>query len=315
MNPLQVKIAGVSFSNPLILASGVLGVAPSSMIRLANGGIGGMTTKTVGPEPRLGYSNPSIIEIDDGTFLNSVGLANPGIEVFIPEIQEIKEKCKAPLIVSVFGPGPEGYAEIARKAEAAGADAIEINVSCPHAEVASIALSPELTAEFTRVVKAAVKIPVFAKLTPNIANIVPVAQAAEKAGADAIVAINTVKGLALDIETGRPILSHGIGGLSGRAIRPIGVRIVYELFSKINIPIIGCGGIFTWQDVLEYIYAGATAVQIGSSLSRGQDIIPNITEGLKNFLQSHNVSQLSELRGKAHQYTKDLEVSAKVCRT
>lgn len=312
-NELSCEISGIKFQNPLILASGILGVAPSSMIRLANAGIGANTTKTVGPNARLGYNNPSIIEIDNGSFLNSVGLANPGIEAFIPEIKEIKEKTKVPLIVSVFGDGPEGYAEIARKAEKAGADAIELNVSCPHAEVASIGLSPELTKSYTEHVKKAVKIPVFVKLTPNVANIIPIAKAAESGGADAIVAINAVRGLSLDIETGRPILSHGIGGLSGRAIKPIGVRCVYEIYPHIKIPIIGCGGINKWQDVLEYIYAGATAVQIGSAFSEGIEIIKEILEGLHTFLKNHNISNLQELRGKAHDYTDELQVKPKIC--
>ncbi len=312
-NPLECEIAGIRFSNPILLASGILGVAPSSMTRLARAGIGGVTTKSVGPRPRLGYNNPSIIEIDDQTFLNSVGLANPGIDVFVPEIKEIKEKTDIPLIVSVFGDGPEGFADVAKKAEGAGADAIEINISCPHAEVSSISLSPDLTKEFTRAVKEAVNIPVFAKLTPNISNIVPIAQAAEQAGADAIVAINTVRALALDIETGRPILSHGIGGLSGRAVRPIGVRAVYEMYPHITIPIIGCGGIFTWQDLVEYIYAGATAVQIGSAFYQKSEIISEITDGLQNFLHSHHISSLQQLRGKAHSFTDDLEVSPKEC--
>ena len=308
---LECEISGIKFSNPIILASGILGVAPSSMVRLTKAGIGGLTTKTVGPRPRFGYSNPSIIEIDDGTFLNSVGLANPGIEAFIPEIKEIKKKIKTPLIVSVFGDGPEGFAEIAKKAEQAGCDAIEINISCPHAEVSSISLSEKLTKQFTEIVKKTVKIPVFAKLTPNIANIVPIAKAAEDGGADAIVVINTVRGLALDIETGRPILSHGIGGISGRAVRPIGVRAVYELYPHINIPIIGCGGIFNWKDILEYIYAGATAIQMGSAFSKGSEIIEEIKSGLEIFLSKHQISNLQELRGKSHQYTNELEMKPK----
>jgi dihydroorotate dehydrogenase (NAD+) catalytic subunit len=310
---LAVNIGGVSFTNPLLLASGVLGVAPSSMLRLAENGLGGMTTKSVGPRTRDGYSNPSIIEIGDGSFLNSVGLANPGIDTFVHEIAEIKKHTTTPLIVSVFGDGPEGFASIAQQAEAAGADAIEINISCPHAEVASIALSPELTEEFTRTVKSAVNIPVFAKLTPNIANIVPIAQAAERGGADAIVVINTVRAIAIDIETGRPILSHGMGGLSGKAIKPIGVRIVYEIYPHINIPIIGCGGVFTWEDVLEYIYAGATAVQIGSAFFQGPEIITEIIQGLEKFLEDRNYSNLQELKGKAHQYTHELEAKPKEC--
>ncbi len=310
---LESKIAGLWFPNPIILASGVLGVAPASMVRLARNGIGGITTKTIGPRARLGYPNPSIIEIDEGIFLNSVGLANPGIDAFIEDIKNMKERMDIPLIVSVFGDGPEGYAKVAKKAEKAGADAIEINVSCPHAEVASIALSSDLTAEFTKTVKNAVNIPVFAKLTPNIADIVPIAKSAETAGADGIVVINTLRGLALDIETARPILSHGIGGLSGKAIRSVGVRVVYELYPQIDIPIIGVGGIFTWQDILEYMYAGASAVQIGSAFSKGDEIIKDITDGLKNFLDRKGVSSLEELKGKAHQYREELAEDPKEC--
>jgi len=310
---LEFEIAGINFPNPTILASGVLGVAPSSMIRLSKAGIGGMTTKSVGPRPRIGYSNPSIIEIDDGSFLNSVGLANPGIEAFIPEIQEIKKTVSSPLIVSVFGDGPEGFADIAKQAEKAGCDAIEINISCPHAEVASISLSVELTKQFTQTVKQAVNIPVFAKLTPNIADIVPIAKAAEEGGADAIVVINTVRALALDYKTGRPLLSHGVGGLSGKAVRSIGVRVVYEIFPHVHIPIIGCGGVYTWKDVLEYIYAGATAIQIGSAFARGPDIITDITSGLESFLDVNNINNLQDLRGKAHTYKDELEAKPKEC--
>lgn len=311
---LKCRIKNLEFPNPIILASGILGVVPSSMIRLAKAGIGGITTKTVGPRIRDGYSNPSIIEIDDGTFLNSVGLANPGMDQMVLEIREFKQKASIPLIVSVFGDGPVGYAEMAKRAEEAGCDAIEINISCPHAEVASIALSTDLTMEFTRAVKEAVSIPVFAKLTPNIANIVPIAQAAEKAGADAIVAINTLRGLALDYKTGRPLLAHGIGGLSGKAIKSIGVRTIYEIYPHVKIPLIGVGGIFTWQDVLEYIYAGATAVQIGSAFYQGDQIIQEINEGLHTFLDQEKISRLDSLRGKAHLYSHELEAKPKECR-
>lgn len=308
---LDCKIGSLLFPNPLILASGVLGVAPGSMIQLANVGIGGITTKSIGPKPRAGYSNPSIIEIDPGTLLNSVGLANPGIDQFIEDIHLLKQKLKVPLIVSVFGNGPEEYAEVARKSMEAGADAIEINVSCPHAEVASIGLDTELTFQYTQAVKKVLKIPLFVKLTPNLFDLRPIAIAAEKAGADGIVAINTVRGLAIDPETGHPILSHGIGGLSGKAVRPIGVRAVYELYPVLKIPIIGCGGIATWQDVMEYIYAGATLVQIGSAFISGMHIIPDILNGLTSFLQKHQIDSLQSLRGKAHQFSKELEVKPK----
>jgi dihydroorotate dehydrogenase (NAD+) catalytic subunit len=281
------------------------------MLRLAELGIGGITTKTVGPSPRLGYSNPSIIEIAPGTLLNSVGLANPGIDIFEKEITEMKEKLTIPLIVSVFGNGPEDFATIAKRAEKAGADAVELNVSCPHAEVAAIGLDAPLTKLYTQTVKSAVRIPVFVKLTPNMFDLKPIAKAAEAGGADALVMINTVRALAIDYETGRPYLSHGIGGLSGAAIKPIGVRAVYEIYPHVKIPIIGCGGVSDWKDILEYIYAGAAAVQIGSAFIAGFDCLNQITTGLTQFLSKKQINNIMELRGKAHQYTKELEANPK----
>jgi len=309
MNILECELALLKFPNPLILASGILGVTPGTMIRLAKLGIGGITTKSVGPKPRKGYKNPSIIEIDSGTLLNSVGLANPGIDAFSDEIREIKNNINVPLVVSIFGTDPGEYALVAKKAEIAGADAIEINISCPHAEVASIGLDTELTYQYTHTVKKVLNIPLFVKLTPNLFDLRPIALSAQKAGADAIVAINTVRGLAIDPYSGRPLLSHGIGGISGSAIRPIGVRAVYELSNSISIPIIGCGGISKWQDVLEYIYAGATAVQIGSVFISGLEIIQEILQGLSSFLKNNNIVSIRDIKGKSHQYDKELEVN------
>jgi dihydroorotate dehydrogenase (NAD+) catalytic subunit len=300
---ISVQIAGLKFKSPLILASGILGISSSSMHVLADMGIGGVTTKSIGPRVRLGYSNPSIIGLGHDTFLNSVGLANPGINEFVKEIPEIKQKQDLVVIVSVFGDGPEGYADIAERAWKAGADAIELNISCPHAEVSSIGSDPGLTFDFVKAVRSRIKCPLFVKLNPNITDINIIAKSAEKAGADAIVAINTVRGLAIDINTFRPILSHGTGGLSGRAIKPIGLKDVFSIYKAVKIPIIGCGGIFEWQDVVEYFLAGASAVQIGSSLYQGYEIISKINQGLLEFLdEKPQIVNISKLTGKAHEF-------------
>ena len=217
MLELKLNISELKLKSPLILASGILGVSYSTMKRLVDAGLGAITTKSIGPKPRKGYKNPSIIEVYPGTFLNSVGLGNPGIDNFMTEIKEIK-KSKFPLIVSVFGNSIESYIMVALKAEQAGANAIEINISCPHAEVSSIGIDKKLTFSIVKSMKEELKVPLFVKLNPNVTNLGEIALAAQNGGADAVVAINTLAAMKVDINTKRPILSHGSGGLSGEAI-------------------------------------------------------------------------------------------------
>ena len=298
---LELNISELKLNSPLILASGILGVSYSTMKRLVDAGLGAITTKSIGPKPRKGYRNPSIIEINPGTFLNSVGLGNPGIDNFITEIKEIK-KFKFPLIVSVFGDSIESYIMVALKAEQAGANAIEINISCPHAEVSSIGIDKDLTFSIVKSMKEELKVPLFVKLNPNVTNLGEIALAAQNGGADAVVAINTLAAMKVDINTKRPILSHGSGGLSGEAIHPIAVKKVYDLYKLLKIPIIGCGGASNWQDVIEFILVGASAVQIGTVLYQGFDIITEIINGLKKFLIDNDYSSISELKGLAHEF-------------
>jgi len=298
---LERNISELKLKSPLILASGILGVSYSTMKRLVDVGIGAITTKSIGPKPRKGYKNPSIIEVNQGTFLNSVGLGNPGIDNFITEIKEIK-KFKFPLIVSVFGNSIESYLEVALKAEQAGADAIEINISCPHAEVSSIGIDKQLTFSIVKSMKKELNAPLFVKLNPNVTNIGEIALAAQNGGADAVVAINTLAAMVVDINTKRPILSHGSGGLSGKAIHSIAVKKVYDLYKILEIPIIGCGGASNWQDVIEFILVGASAVQIGTVLYQGFDIITDIINGLKKYLKDNDYSSISELKGLAHEF-------------
>ena len=298
---LELNISELKLNSPLILASGILGVSYSTMKRLVDVGLGAITTKSIGPKPRKGYKNPSIVEVYPGTFLNSVGLGNPGIDNFMTEIKEIK-KFKFPLIVSVFGDSIESYIKVALKAEQAGANAIEINISCPHAEVSSIGIDKNLTFSIVKSMKEELKVPVFVKLNPNVTNLGEIALAAQKGGADAVVAINTLAAMKVDINTKRPILSHGSGGLSGEAIHPIAVKKVYDLYKILEIPIIGCGGASNWQDVIEFILVGASAVQIGTILHQGLDVIADIINGLKKFLKNSEYSSISELKGLAHEF-------------
>jgi len=298
---LEVNISGLNLKSPLILASGILGVSNSLFKRIFDAGAGAITTKSIGPNPRKGFRNPSIIEIYPDTFLNSVGLGNPGIDYFIKEIKKAKNQ-GITLIVSVFGDSIETYADVALKAANAGADALELNISCPHSKVSSIGADKNLTFKLVKKLKEIIKIPLFIKLNPNVTNICEIALEAERARADAVVAINTVEAMIIDIHARRPILSHGSGGLSGRAIHPIAIKKVFDLYKVLKIPIIGCGGIFDRKDAIEFFLAGASAVQIGSALSRGIDIITKINEGIENFLKTNKFKSINEIKGLSHEY-------------
>ncbi|MFA5896762.1 MAG: dihydroorotate dehydrogenase, partial [Thermoplasmata archaeon] len=230
MVDLRTEIAGVRLRNPTMLASGFLDETGGSLLRVYNAGAGAVVTKSIGPEPREGYPNPTIVELDAG-LLNAVGLPNPGMVEFGREVRQAI-KGKALVIGSVYGKDAEEYAKVAVKMAEAGVAAIEMNLSCPHAKGlgTEIAQSDEAVRDFTRAVKDAVEIPVFPKLSPNVSDIASSAAAAEKGGADAVVAINTVKAMAIAPELKMPILANRYGGLSGPAIRPIGVRAVYDIY-------------------------------------------------------------------------------------
>ncbi|TFG01438.1 MAG: dihydroorotate dehydrogenase [Promethearchaeota archaeon] len=298
---LESEISGLKLKTPLILASGILGVSFSSMKRLVDKGLGAVTSKSIGPISRKGYKNPSIVEVFPGTFINSVGLGNPGIDNFIKEIREIKNH-DILLIVSIFGDENETFIDIALKAEKAGADAIEINISCPHAKVSSIGIDKELTRTLVSAVKKKISIPLFVKLNPNVTDICEIGLAAENGGADAVVAINTLSAMLIDINTKRPVLSHGSGGLSGKAIHPIAIKKVYDLYERLKIPIIGCGGVNTWKDVVEFFLAGASAVQIGTAFYKGMELIPEIINGLHEYLKNNQYTSISEIIGLSHEF-------------
>ena len=302
-NRLAVEIAGLKLSNPTMLAAGILGMTGASLKEAILCGAGAVVTKSVGLKPREGYPNPTVAQAACG-LLNAMGLPNPGIDEFKEEIKEVKQsETRVLLIVSIYGFSTSEFVKVGKVVAEAGADALELNVSCPHVKEtgAEIGQSPGLVAEVVREVKKNVKKPVFVKLTPNVANIVGVAKAAVEAGADALTAINTVRAMAIDVETTRPILANKIGGLSGPAIKLIAVRCVYEIYREVDVPIVGCGGITSWQDAVECMLAGASAVQIGTAIStRGLGVFKSITRGVNNYLKRKGFRSVKEIVGLSH---------------
>ncbi|MCX6650915.1 MAG: dihydroorotate dehydrogenase [Methanomassiliicoccales archaeon] len=301
MTSLKVVLADIEMENPTMLASGIMGETGGSLLAMAKGGAGALVTKSIGSVPREGHKNPTLVEMEHG-YLNAMGLPNPGIEAFEKEMLEAL-KADVPVIGSVFGASVEEFADLAKKMQGYGAHAVELNLSCPHAKGygMEIGVDPEVVANVIKAVKAAVFIPVFAKLTPNTHMLIEVAKAAEEAGADGIVAINTLKAMKIDVDMRRPVLSNRFGGLSGPAVRAVGVRCVYELYENLNIPVIGVGGIEDWRSALEYMMAGAAAVQIGSGVGRkGGQVFGDICSGMSVYMSQNGFKDISQLVGVAH---------------
>lgn len=304
---LSVTLANIKLDNPLMLASGILGQTGDALVRVINAGAGAVVTKSIGLYPNPGHPGPNLIEVSCG-LINSMGLPNPGIDEFLREIELFKTKTNKPIIVSIYGSSEEEFAEIAEKLKRLKINAIELNVSCPHSKenILSIGLSPKLVGRVVSTVRDAVsEIPLFLKLpgNTNIEKQIAVAKAAVKTGIDAIVAINTLPAIAIDVWTQQPVLGFKIGGLSGPAIKPVAVRIVYDLFKNIKTPIIGVGGITKWEDAIEFFLAGATAVQIGSGIAfEDLQIFVKIKEGILKYLKRKQVKSVTSLIGKAHGY-------------
>ncbi len=295
---LETEVSGIKFRNPLILASGILDETGESMLRIASLGAGGIVTKSIGKERREGYENPVVYEIPCG-LLNAIGLANPGIENYGDEIKTAK-RGNVPIIGSIFGKDADEFVYLAKKMEDYGADAIELNLSCPHAEGygMEIGIYSNRVEEIVNCVKRNVHIPVWAKLTPNVTDIVEIAKAAENA--DAIVLINTVKGMAIDIDAKMPVLSNIYGGISGQCIKPIAVRMVYDVYREIDKPIIGCGGITYGRDAIEFIMAGASSLEIGTALYlRGIDAISKIRDEMERWMRENKYDKIEDLIGLA----------------
>jgi len=299
---LEVEICRMKMKIPTVLAAGVLGSNASSLNWAARSGAGAVITKSFGTEPNKGYPNPTTVEVEGG-IINAIGLSNPGVETFKEELEKLEGQ--VPQIASIYGSTPQEFSEIASKVENL-VDALELNISCPHALKgcgASIGQDPDLTYNFVKSVKKTVKIPVIAKLTPNVTDIVEIAQAAERAGADALTLINSLgPGMRIDLETAHPILSNGFGGMSGPAIKPVALRCVYQVYQNVDIPLMGVGGITNYQDVVEFLYAGASCVQIGTAVMyQGLEVFSEINQGLLKFMKEKNYQTVEEMVGLAHQ--------------
>jgi dihydroorotate dehydrogenase (NAD+) catalytic subunit len=299
---LEVEICQMKMRNPTLLAAGVLGSTSSSLNWAANNGAGGVVTKSFGLEPNKGYPNPTTVEVEGG-IINAIGLSNPGVKTFQGELKKLEGN--VPQVASIYGATPEEFSQIASQVDNL-VDALELNVSCPHAMEgcgASIGQDPDLTTQIVKEVKKSVKSPVIVKLTPNVTDIVEIARAAERGGADALTLINSLgPGMRIDLETARPVLANRFGGMSGPAIKPIALRCVYQVHQEVPLPIMGVGGIRDYRDVVEFLYAGATCVQIGTAIMyRGLEIFREINNGLLKFMEDKGYLKVEEMVGLSHE--------------
>jgi len=291
---LEVKLCNLRLKNPMMLASGVLGSTSASLYRMAEDA-GAVVTKSVGLNARKGYKNPTVINYAHG-LINAVGLASPDAKTFAKELEKYVKI--SPLIVSLYAFSAEEFAELTNYFPTA--DAFELNLSCPHVKKVGLEIGSdtELVKEVILSVKKNTDKPVFAKISA-MTNVVEIGKAAEEANADAIVVTNTLRGMAIDIMSRKPVLSNVSGGVSGEAIKPIALKCVWDLYEELNIPIIGVGGITTWKDIVEFMLAGATAVQIGSAIFYSSRYFYSLKESLIAYTRWTKES-LADLIGKAH---------------
>ncbi len=300
VDAISVKTGGLHLSNPLVLASGVQGTSLGKVLEAIKFGAGAAVTKSIGPRPREGYEEPTMVEVDSG-WVNAAGLPNPGAEAFSRQLEQIKGK-RLPVIVSVFGGDGKEFGEVVSALDGNDFMAYELNLSCPHVSGVGteVGHDPEEVGRVVKAVKGRTSRPVFAKLSPNTDRLVEVARAAIDAGADGLTAINTVKAMPIDIDRGRPTLSNGYGGLSGPAIRPVALRCVYELKEGFDVPIMGCGGVSSWEDAVQFFMAGASAVQLGTATMKRLDVFNDINVGILAYLERKGIKSLEELVGIAH---------------
>ncbi|MHA1219508.1 MAG: dihydroorotate dehydrogenase [Candidatus Heimdallarchaeaceae archaeon] len=303
---LATKIGNITIRNPMILASGVLGTTYSTLNRMYEAGLGAVITKSIGAKSRVGNPNPSVFALNEiRSVINSVGLANPGYQIFREDI-EILMKSSTPTIVSIFGENKEEFKEVLEGLKDLPVLAFELNFSCSNNEMggAQIGTDSDLVYEIVKELRVKTKTPLWVKLTPNVSDVIEIASAAVKGGCDTLVAINTLKAMVIDIHTKQPILGYKKGGLSGAAIKPVGMRYVYDLYEHFGdkIPLIGVGGIFRGEDIVEYILAGASAVEIGTSLGVAypENMIRFFQMKIKKYMKEQQFGSINEMTGGAH---------------
>ncbi|MCL5408070.1 MAG: dihydroorotate dehydrogenase [Candidatus Thermoplasmatota archaeon] len=295
MASITTSVGSFSLENPVILASGILDETSGSILRSLRSGAGAVVTKSIGISERKGYSTPVISEVGTG-LLNAVGLSNPGIDNFVEEYKSFPEKKKT--IVSIFGGNVEEFVTLAGRIEEIGFDKVELNLSCPHVKGVGSEVGQDLdmVEEIVSEIKNRTKLQVWAKLTPNVTDLIALAKASEKA--DAYTLINTLRATGVEIYSRKFVLSNTIGGYSGPGIKPVALRAVYDVYKETGKSIVGVGGITTWQDAIEFFLLGARAIQIGTALLyEDYSVYSKVNQGIKKYLDDEGFSKLEDIIG------------------
>ncbi|MGG5776429.1 dihydroorotate dehydrogenase [Bacillus subtilis] len=303
---LEVKLPGLDLKNPIIPASGCFGFGKEFSRFYDLSCLGAIMIKATTKEPRFGNPTPRVAETGAG-MLNAIGLQNPGLDSVLHNELPWLEQFDTPIIANVAGSQVEDYVEVAEHiSKAPNVHALELNISCPNVKTGGIAFgtNPEMAADLTKAVKEVSDVPVYVKLSPNVANITEIALAIEEAGADGLTMINTLIGMRLDLKTGKPILANKTGGLSGPAVKPVAIRMVYEVSQAVNIPIIGMGGVQTAEDALEFLLAGASAVAVGTANFVNPFACPDIIEQLPSVLRQYGYQSIEECIGRSWNHEK-----------
>ena len=296
---IATSIGKIQLDKPVMLASGILGISLDVFKRLYASGAGAVVTKSLSTAPWDGYPNPTIFSVKGGGWINAVGLSNPGASNFAKMIEPNQD---VPIVVSLVGSVPEDFETMIKQFENCKVKAYELNLSCPHVAKVGFEVGddPVLVKAIVSSVKNNTTVPVIAKVGLGTSNYLNTVSTAIDSGIDAITAINTVRAMAIDVETKRPILSNKYGGLSGTPIKPIALRCVYEISSQYDIPIIGCGGISTWEDAVEFFLAGASAVQLGSAIGDNWiGVFDDINKGILHYMERKGFTTIKEMVGLA----------------
>ena len=296
---LSVEIGRLRLRNPVMTASGTFGYGEEYAPYVDLNRLGAIVVKGLSLKPRMGNPPPRIVETPCG-MLNAVGLQNVGVNAFIREKLPFLTQFDLPVIANIFGESVEEYVKVAEiLSQASGVHALEVNISCPNVKKGGIAFgaNPDMAADVTRRVKASTDLPVIVKLTPNVTDIAEIAESVEAAGADAISLINTITGMSVDIERRGPHLINITGGLSGPAIKPVALRMVWQVIQRVSVPVIGLGGIMTARDALEFLIVGARAVQVGTAHFIHPHAAIDILEGIEDYLEQHQFDDINQLIG------------------
>lgn len=301
MSKLSIDLPGLSLKNPIMPASGCFGFGREYSQFYDLSKLGAIMIKATTPEPRYGNPTPRVAETDAG-MLNAIGLQNPGLKKVISEELSFLNSYDVPIIANIAGSQIEDYVQVAREiSKSPNVKALELNISCPNVKEGGITFGtdPEIAKGVTKAVKEVSEVPVYVKLSPNVTDIVEMAKAVEDGGADGLTMINTLVGMRLNLKTGKPIIANKTGGLSGPAIKPVAIRMIYEVSQKVSIPIIGMGGISNAEDVIEFFYAGASAVAVGTANFVDPFVCPTIIDELPALLDQLGFEHISECTGRS----------------